>query len=81
MWFAGLDPPGGSTVRAAAGCEPRWAANNESLVDQDVVVWYTLGVTHIPCPEEWPVMPVTHVGFKMIPGGFFARNPALDVPR
>jgi primary-amine oxidase len=59
----------------------RWAANNESLVGQDVVVWYTLGVTHIPRPEEWPVMPVTHVGFKMIPGGFFARNPALDVPR
>ena len=60
---------------------PRWAANNESLVGQDVVLWYTLGVTHIPRPEEWPVMPVTHVGFKMIPGGFFTRNPALDVPR
>ncbi len=60
---------------------PRWVGNNESLVNQDVVVWYTLGVTHIPRPEEWPVMPVTHVGFKMIPGGFFSRNPALDVPR
>jgi primary-amine oxidase len=60
---------------------PRWAANNEPLVNQDVVVWYTMGVTHIPRPEEWPVMPVTHVGFKMIPSGFFARNPALDVPK
>lgn len=60
---------------------PRFVANNEPLVKQDVVVWYTLGVTHIPRPEEWPVMPVTHVGFKMIPGGFFNRNPALDVPR
>ncbi|MCU1268114.1 MAG: tyramine oxidase [Acidobacteria bacterium] len=60
---------------------PRWVANNEALDKQDVVVWYTLGITHIPRPEEWPVMPVTHVGFKMIPGGFFARNPALDVPR
>ncbi len=60
---------------------PRWVSNNEDLVNQDVVVWYTLGVTHIPRPEEWPVMPVTHVGFKMIPGGFFSRNPALDVPK
>jgi len=60
---------------------PRWVANNEPLVNEDVVVWYTLGVTHIPRPEEWPVMPTTHVGFKMIPGGFFSRNPALDVPR
>ena len=59
----------------------KWAANNESLSNQDVVVWYTMGVTHIPRPEEWPVMPVTHVGFKMIPGGFFSRNPALDVPK
>ena len=46
-----------------------------------VVVWYTMGVTHIPRPEEWPVMPVTHVGFKLIPAGFFSRNPALDVPK
>jgi primary-amine oxidase len=60
---------------------PRWVANNETISNQDVVVWYTMGVTHIPRPEEWPVMPVTHVGFKMLPGGFFSRNPALDVPR
>jgi primary-amine oxidase len=60
---------------------PKWTANDESLANQDVVVWYTLGITHIPRPEEWPVMPVTHVGFKLIPGGFFTRNPALDVPR
>lgn len=59
---------------------PAWIADDESLVNEDVVVWYTLGVTHIPRPEEWPVMPVTHVGFKLVPGGFFARNPALDVP-
>ena len=59
---------------------PRWVSNNEPLVNQDVVVWYTLGVTHIPRPEEWPVMPVSHVSFRLIPGGFFTRNPALDVP-
>jgi primary-amine oxidase len=58
-----------------------WVANNEPLSNQDVVVWYTMGITHIPRPEEWPVMPVTHVGFKMIPANFFTRNPALDVPK
>ncbi|MDQ4121223.1 MAG: primary-amine oxidase [Acidobacteriota bacterium] len=60
---------------------PQFVANGESIENTDVVVWYTLGVTHVPRPEEWAVMPVTHVGFKMIPGGFFSRNPALDVPR
>ena len=77
MSAAGVYP---NQSRAGDGL-PRWVANNEDLVNQDVVVWYTLGVTHIPRPEEWPVMPVTHVGFKMIPGGFFSRNPALDVPK
>jgi primary-amine oxidase len=60
---------------------PKWVSNNERLVNQDVVVWCSMGVTHIPRPEEWPIMPVTHVGFKMVPGGFFPRNPALDVPK
>ncbi|HZH33572.1 MAG TPA: primary-amine oxidase [Pyrinomonadaceae bacterium] len=60
---------------------PQFVANNEAIENTDVVVWYTLGVTHIPRPEEWAVMPVTHVGFKMIPGAFFSRNPALDVPK
>jgi primary-amine oxidase len=60
---------------------PQFAANSEAIENTDIVVWYTLGVTHIPRPEEWAVMPVTHVGFKMIPGGFFSRNPALDVPK
>ncbi|HEX7243367.1 MAG TPA: hypothetical protein VF263_23995, partial [Longimicrobiaceae bacterium] len=60
---------------------PRWTADDEPLAGQDLVVWYTLGATHVPRPEEWPVMPVTHVGFRMIPAGFFVRNPALDVPR
>ncbi len=59
---------------------PRWIADDESLVNEDVVVWYTLGITHIPRPEEWPIMSAAHVGFRLIPGGFFARNPSLDVP-
>jgi primary-amine oxidase len=59
---------------------PRWTADDEPLLKQDVVVWYTFGITHIPRPEEWPIMPATHVGFRLIPGGFFSRNPALDVP-
>jgi primary-amine oxidase len=60
---------------------PKWSADNQPLVNQDVVVWYTLGVTHIPRPEEWAVMPTTHVGFKLLPGAFFSRNPALDIPK
>jgi primary-amine oxidase len=60
---------------------PRYTAGNEPIENTDVVLWYTLNVTHIPRPEEWPVMPTTRIGFKLIPAGFFEGNPALDVPR
>ena len=46
----------------------------------DVVVWYTAGFTHIARPEDYPVMPTDSLGFRIIPHGFFDRNPALDAP-
>ncbi len=58
---------------------PRWTARDRPIVDEDIVVWYTFGVTHIPRPEDWPVMPVEYAGFLFAPFGFFERNPALDV--
>jgi primary-amine oxidase len=59
---------------------PAWTAQDRSLVDTDVVCWYTFGVTHFVRPEDWPVMPVEYAGFLLSPFGFFDRNPALDVP-
>lgn len=44
----------------------------------DVVVWQTIGMTHVPRPEDYPVMPTETIGFKLVPHGFFDRNPALD---
>ena len=58
---------------------PKFIADDQPLVGKDVVVWYTFGVTHIPRPEDWPVMPVHKTGFKLLPVGFFPRNPALDI--
>jgi primary-amine oxidase len=59
---------------------PRWTAADRSLEGTDIVAWYTFGVTHVPRPEDWPVMPVEYAGFHLAPVGFFDRNPALDVP-
>jgi len=59
---------------------PRWTAANRPIVETDVVLWYTFGVTHFVRPEDWPVMPVEYTGFLLQPVGFFDRNPALDVP-
>lgn len=59
---------------------PEWTRADRSIVDTDVVVWCTFGVTHVPRPEDWPVMPVERTGFSLVPVGFFDRNPALDLP-
>jgi primary-amine oxidase len=59
---------------------PEWVANDEPLEGEDVVAWYTFGITHVPRPEEWPVMNATRAGFRLMPVGFFARNPAMDLP-
>ena len=42
---------------------PAFQSADRALVDEDVVVWHTFGSTHIPRPEDWPVMPVEHAGF------------------
>ncbi|KAF1875374.1 hypothetical protein Lal_00007990 [Lupinus albus] len=41
---------------------------------------YVFGMTHIPRLEDWPVMPVEHLGFMLMPHGFFNCSPAVDVP-
>jgi primary-amine oxidase len=87
LWVTPYDPSemhaAGEYVYQSKGGEglPRWTQANRSIENHDVVLWYTVGVTHIPRPEDWPVMPVFHTGFELVPTGFFDRNPALDVPR
>ncbi|WP_433507053.1 primary-amine oxidase [Pseudonocardia halophobica] len=51
------------------------------LENEDLVVWYSFGAHHVVRPEDWPVMPVTSIGFSLKPVGFFDGNPALDTPR
>jgi primary-amine oxidase len=59
---------------------PTWTKRNRPLADTDVVLWYTLGITHIPRPEDWPYMPAHRGSVRLVPVSFFTRNPALDLP-
>uniref|UniRef100_A0A914C2W9 Amine oxidase n=1 Tax=Acrobeloides nanus TaxID=290746 RepID=A0A914C2W9_9BILA len=58
----------------------KWTKQDRSIENQDIVVWYTFGHTHIPRVEDYPVMPAARIGFTLKPNGFFDENPALDVP-
>lgn len=86
LWVTRFHP----NERFAAGMYPNqasqdrglklWANDHEPLENKDVVVWYTMGMSHHPREEEWPIMNATHMTFKLLPMGFFDRNPAMDVP-
>jgi len=59
---------------------PAWTKANREIENTDVVVWYTFGHNHVTRPEDWPVMPVSYIGFMLKPVGFFDASPAIDVP-
>jgi primary-amine oxidase len=58
----------------------QWIEADRDIDGQQDVVWHTFGLTHYPRVEDWPIMPVDTVGFKLRPEGFFDRSPVLDVP-
>jgi primary-amine oxidase len=65
---------------AGGGGLAEWVTANRKLGGTDVVLWYTIGITHNPRPEDWPIMPVGQAGFSLEPFGFFERNPTIDQP-
>ena len=55
-------------------------AQDRNISECDLVTWLTFGVTHLPRPEDWPVMPVEYCGVHLIPVGFFDQNPTINLP-
>ena len=86
LWVTPYDPkeryPTGEYPNQNPGGDglPRWTKADREIAGRDLVVWYNFGQTHIPRVEDWPVMPVSSVGFLLRPDGFFDRNPAMDLP-
>jgi primary-amine oxidase len=86
LWVTRYHPderyPAGELVNQHPGGAglPAYLAADRDIDGADIVLWHTFGMTHLPRPEEWPVMPVDSCGFVLRPVGFFDRNPTLDVP-
>ena len=56
-----------------------WTRANRNIEGEDIVLWHAFGVTHVPRPEDFPVMPCEVTGFTLKPDGFFEGNPATDL--
>jgi primary-amine oxidase len=86
VWVTAYSPeeryPAGDLVNQNPGGDglPRYMAADRNLDGADLVIWHTFGLTHFPRPEDWPVMPTDYAGFRLVPYGFFDRNPTLNVP-
>jgi len=84
LWVTPFDdrqryPAGRFVNQAAADDLVTWTQNARSVEGQDLVLWHTIGLTHLPRPEEWPVMPVYRAGLKLAPSGFMAGQPTTSV--
>ncbi|KAG6832431.1 hypothetical protein H0H87_001591, partial [Tephrocybe sp. NHM501043] len=78
MWPAGKYVP--QTRIAPEDSIKHWENGRQSIVDEDILVFVTAGITHIPRPEDWPVMPSETLSVTLKPNGFFTENPSMDVP-
>ncbi|KAI1502198.1 copper amine oxidase [Biscogniauxia marginata] len=79
LWPAGRHVP--QTSGEPSLGLPEWVGNgSESIENTNVVLWHTFGVTHIPAPEDFPVMPVEPITLLLRPRNFFSNNPVMDVP-
>ncbi|KAH3681928.1 hypothetical protein WICPIJ_007090 [Wickerhamomyces pijperi] len=77
--------PSGVHVPQSSGDGPHgikaWIGDgSENIENTDLIVFHTFGISHVPAPEDFPLMPAEPITLLIRPRNFFTQNPALDIP-
>ncbi|WP_263372835.1 copper amine oxidase [Granulicella aggregans] len=86
LWVTPYDPNeryvSGVYVMGSKGEDslPEWVKQNRSIMNTDIVAWYTVGFHHVPRAEDWPQMPIMWHTFSLRPFDFLNKNPTMDLP-
>ena len=86
LWVTPYDPSeryaSGVYVMGSKGEDslPAWTKQGRSIMNTDIVAWYTMGFHHVPRPEDWPQMPVMWHTFTLAPFQFFDKSQVMDLP-
>ena len=87
LWITKFDPDqrfaAGDTPNQdpGEGGLPEYQKDDQSLVNTDIVLWLTIGHHHVTATEDFPVLSLEPLSFRLKPMNFFDRNPALDLRR
>jgi primary-amine oxidase len=73
LWAAGLYP----NLSGPDQGLPDYVKKAESIANDDLVLWYTMGFHHAPRPEDFPIMPTAWHELTLAPAFFFDRDPSM----
>jgi primary-amine oxidase len=86
LWITRYDPderyPAGEYVNQSDGSDglPTFVEKGRSIQNTDLVAWHVFGLHHPTRTEDFPVQNCVNTGFKLMPNGFFDRNPNIELP-
>ena len=85
LWVTAFHPeeryPAGEYMNHSDGHDDlsELVKQDRPIENADLVVWHSFGLHHPVRLEDFPVQPCISTGFRLMPSGFFDRNPGIDL--